>query len=324
MTCGIYKIENKLNGKVYIGQSINIEERWKQHKRNYSFLTSNFYKAIQEFGINNFNWFIIEECNKKELNEKEKYWINFYDSINNGYNMKIGGSYHKKLTDEQLNFIIEDLIKNELTIKEISKEYNVTTTYIYEINRGERNKQNNRIYPLRKLNWENKNSLNGDEIIKDLQNLSLSIKDIIDKYNICENTIRRINKGEIHYRDNIEYPIRKINNLLEKEVEEIIELLKNSNYTIQAIADQFNKSRSAIVNINIGKTFYNKDIIYPIRKNKNHELSEEEINEIVNLLINNKITIYKIANKFQVSYNTIKKIKNGELYKNNNLIYPLR
>ena len=113
MTCGIYKIENKINGKVYIGQSINIEERWKQHKRNYSFLTSNFYKAIQEFGINNFNWSIIEECNKKELNEKEKYWINFYDSINNGYNMKIGGSYHKKLTDEQLNFIIEDLIKNE-------------------------------------------------------------------------------------------------------------------------------------------------------------------------------------------------------------------
>lgn len=91
MTCGIYKIENKVNGKIYIGQSIEIENRWKKHLRaNDDFIV---HKAIHKYGKENFTFSIVEECGIDELNNREIYWINFYQSIvPNGYNMIPGGS----------------------------------------------------------------------------------------------------------------------------------------------------------------------------------------------------------------------------------------
>lgn len=91
MTCGIYKIENLINGKIYIGQSIEIEKRWKKHlAAQDDFL---IHKAIRKYGKNNFNFTILEECDIKDLDEKECYWIKFYDTIiPNGYNMVTGGS----------------------------------------------------------------------------------------------------------------------------------------------------------------------------------------------------------------------------------------
>ena len=96
MTCGIYKIENKINSKVYIGQSINIEERWKNHKKSIYSCKDEYdyplYRAIRLYGIENFEWIIIEECNKEELNNKEKYYIKQYNSITPyGYNQTFGG-----------------------------------------------------------------------------------------------------------------------------------------------------------------------------------------------------------------------------------------
>ena len=95
MSCGIYKIENLFNHKIYIGQSINIEARFKKHKS----CKDNFliHKAIQKYGKENFSFDIIELCNQEELNEREIYWIDFYQScilngLNKGYNMNYGGS----------------------------------------------------------------------------------------------------------------------------------------------------------------------------------------------------------------------------------------
>lgn len=91
MTCGIYKIENIINKKIYIGQSIEIEKRWKKHLST----KDNFliHKAIQKYGKNNFNFSILEECDINSLDERECYWINYYNSIvPNGYNMISGGS----------------------------------------------------------------------------------------------------------------------------------------------------------------------------------------------------------------------------------------
>lgn len=91
MTCGIYKIENLKNGKIYIGQSIEIERRFQKHL----VAKDDFYihKALRKYGKENFTFQIIEECDLKILNEREIYWINFYNSlIPNGYNMNSGGS----------------------------------------------------------------------------------------------------------------------------------------------------------------------------------------------------------------------------------------
>lgn len=90
---GIYKIENKINHHIYIGQSSNIYERWTNHKwvANKGKDNTTLYQALRKYGIENFSFEIIEECSLEELNEKEIYWISYYDSYNNGYNESPGG-----------------------------------------------------------------------------------------------------------------------------------------------------------------------------------------------------------------------------------------
>ena len=94
MSIGIYKYQNKLNNKVYIGQSVNIENRYKQHL--YDAINrpeeTGIDLAIAKYGIENFDFQILEECPQDKLDEREIYWIDFYDSYNNGYNRTIGGS----------------------------------------------------------------------------------------------------------------------------------------------------------------------------------------------------------------------------------------
>ncbi len=114
MISGIYKIENVKNHKVYIGQSIYIEKRWKDHLH----ATDDFaiHKAMEVYGIENFSFQILELCDIEDLDEKECYWINQYQSlIPNGYNMVAGGtngtglSKGKKVLQYDLmgNFIAE-------------------------------------------------------------------------------------------------------------------------------------------------------------------------------------------------------------------------
>lgn len=96
MSCGIYKITNNLNNKCYIGQSLIIEERWKEHKRNAWNKITPLYKAIRKYGLKNFTFSIIEECDSELLNDREKYWISYYNSFNNGYNNNKGGNCYRK------------------------------------------------------------------------------------------------------------------------------------------------------------------------------------------------------------------------------------
>lgn len=93
---GIYKITNKINGKCYIGKSIDIYQRWNRHKIDSRPIqeggdTCTIHNAIRKYGLNNFSFEIVEIIDLPQLNEREKYWINFYDSYYNGYNDTFGG-----------------------------------------------------------------------------------------------------------------------------------------------------------------------------------------------------------------------------------------
>lgn len=91
MSIGIYKIENLINHKIYIGQSIEIEKRWQKHLSAKDDFV--IHRALHKYGKENFSFQIIEECNLLDLDEKEKYWITYYNSlVPNGYNMIQGGS----------------------------------------------------------------------------------------------------------------------------------------------------------------------------------------------------------------------------------------
>ena len=95
MSCGIYKIINQINNKVYIGKAGNIERRWYEHRSDAKNpnKTYHLYQAMRKYGLDNFIFEIIEECppDNDILSEREKYWINYYDSYNNGYNETLGG-----------------------------------------------------------------------------------------------------------------------------------------------------------------------------------------------------------------------------------------
>lgn len=93
---GIYKITNSINDKVYIGQSENIERRWKEHEKDSKTKHYALYLAMRKYGIENFKFEVIEECSIKELDEKEIYYIEQHNSYihakdSNGYNMTLGG-----------------------------------------------------------------------------------------------------------------------------------------------------------------------------------------------------------------------------------------
>ena len=94
---GIYKITNKINNKIYIGKSINIEQRWKEHirhsKNTFSRKKPPIHRAINKYGKENFYYEILEVCNIDELVEKEIFYIKKFDSTNKkiGYNLTPGG-----------------------------------------------------------------------------------------------------------------------------------------------------------------------------------------------------------------------------------------
>ena len=92
--CGIYKITNLLTEQCYIGQSVNISDRWKQHCKCglgiEASATNILYNAMQRDKIWNFTFELLEECPKENLNEKEKFWINMYQSNKFGYNSTKG------------------------------------------------------------------------------------------------------------------------------------------------------------------------------------------------------------------------------------------
>lgn len=89
----IYKVLNKINGKVYIGQTTqNLKTRWSQHKYNSKNGSCKINRAIRKYGIENFEIQEIDNGNCiEELNKKEEFYIKKYDSINYGYNIRSGG-----------------------------------------------------------------------------------------------------------------------------------------------------------------------------------------------------------------------------------------
>ena len=145
MISGIYKIENLINHKVYIGQAVDIPNRWRSHKSNYQNPNCKdynmvIYKAMRKYGINNFSFEIIEQCDSKLLNQKEKEWIKYYDSYYNGYNATLGGDEsHIHLGDPIEVYNLQgQYITTYPNITEAAKVIGVSRNTIYGIVFGNR------------------------------------------------------------------------------------------------------------------------------------------------------------------------------------------
>ena len=151
---GIYKITNTINGKSYIGQSVDVERRWKQEKKDSINVESHSYdyplmKAFRKYGIKNFSFEIIEECEVKELNDKEIYWIKFYDTFFHGYNQTFGGDTPSRQPKEKIIGIISDLTNTDMTHKDIATKWDISIEMVQGINTGRYWKHDTN-YPLQK------------------------------------------------------------------------------------------------------------------------------------------------------------------------------
>lgn len=154
MKVGIYKVTNKENGKAYVGQSVDIDRRWRKHindsknpkKKSYYYPLC---RAFRKYGEENFDFIILEECSKEELNEKEIYWIAYYNTYYHEYNQTLGGEHSVTTEKEKIIGIISDLETTNLPMKNIAKKWDVAFGIVSEVNTGKSWYREDREYPIR-------------------------------------------------------------------------------------------------------------------------------------------------------------------------------
>ena len=273
----IYKITNLINNKIYIGQSVNMKHRWEQHVSSSKHNPKNVIdRAIKKYGEENFSIEKIETV--ENYNEREKYWIQKFNSINPsiGYNVAVGGegvgngiesAVAKIAFQEKLNSIIDDIRNSKLNFNTIAEKDNITPGSVSEINNGRYYRQEDLEYPLR----ENKKT---EEFYKRLiysisHELDKSLTDIAKEYELSISYVKEINLGTSRWRNYLKYPLRASYSYRVgyKNFEKIVFDLQNSTLSQKEIAQKHNVSVNVVSQINTGKAYKKENINYPIRKN---------------------------------------------------------
>ena len=191
----IYIITNKVNGKQYVGQTIQpLNVRFNRHCQYYSSSSGEskmvIKQAIHKYGRKNFTIEILEECEQQLLDEREMYYINFYDTFNNGYNSTLGGKLgtrNLKLPKSKQLEVCE-LYQEGFSLRTIANEYNVdhaTVKHILQINNL--SLRTTRTYKLCQQDRVN--------ILTDINN-GLSRKEVMSKYNISKGYLSAIINGK--------------------------------------------------------------------------------------------------------------------------------
>lgn len=170
--CGIYKITSP-SGKIYIGQSIDIEKRWSYHSSRFGEGCIKLSNSFKKYGVESHTFEIIEECPQEFLNEREIYWIKHFDTFGtkHGMNLMSGGlgGIHSEETIKKISDKKKGVILSEETIKKISEKLKGNT--YASVPRTEEFKKN-----LSKRLIGNKNSLNYKWTEEQRKNLSEKLK----------------------------------------------------------------------------------------------------------------------------------------------------
>ena len=181
----IYIIKNNINDKVYIGQTIlPINIRFTNHKMASRVEDTKFYRAIRKYGENNFYIELLETTTIENLNSREKYWINYYDSYKNGYNSTLGGDGVIKLDYE---LIYSEWLKGK-TIIQISKDNKIDRGAISRILKNEFHISEEEINERKQ---ENMHSLSNDFILQQWNN-GLTPNQIVKQYGSSINTVKKV------------------------------------------------------------------------------------------------------------------------------------
>lgn len=267
----IYKYTNIINGKKYIGQTNNIKRRIREHRnaaknilnKNISDLLT---RAMNKYGEDNFTIEVIEsDILEENIDERERYWISLEKClVPNGYNILIGGKHNfnnSKFSQQEIKEIKEDILSGK-TYKEINDKWNISYSFISNINHGHYFHDCNTEYPLSK-----KQDVKEDERVQRtiylLKNTKLTLEEIAKEVGYStKGSVTKINNGSFHFNEKEKYPIRETKASKNRRA---AELLVGTNLNISEIAKQINLSETTVRNLIVGKYRKYEDYIYPLR-----------------------------------------------------------
>lgn len=295
----IYKIENKVNGKMYIGKTVDINRRKREHYLRASRKSGRnlaVHYAMRKYGIDNFEIDVIEKVDINNLGEKEKYWINYYNTKDEGYNCTEGGEdfcgeshpfYGKHHSDE--------------TKEKLRKIFSGKGNPMYGVSREFSEEHKNKISIANKGGNHSTSVLNkrvAIDIIKQYYETDKSQKELANKYDVAQSIISAVLLGkhwttrdivredfessgrgtdknkrpeffQVSGKDN---PRCKTNKNLAYNV--LIDRYKN-NYLYRELEDKYNVSRSVLGDIIKCKHWTVRDLNIEWVKNNLSKIQEE-------------------------------------------------
>lgn len=332
MAC-IYMYENKINGKKYIGQTNNIKRRHSQH------LCTNetcIDKAIKTYGAANFRLVILEDGieSQEELDERERFYIEYYDTYNSGYNKSYGGQKNGYTFSKRVRDRIIELLRTDMPMAAIATKVGCSIFTISDINNGYICPKDGVIYPIRARRCSDKFTVSDCiRVIDYLKSTSFSASEIAKLTNTNTYYVNDVNRGRrlIPHKEDVVFPIRKSSvftpNVTLDLALRIVDELKNSDSNASQIGEKFGIPAYTVGSINRGKHSICKQIseVYPIRKTPHrNKLAAMEssstiplatVIQIIELLINSSLSTEEISQRFNVSKNIVNRINQGKTFK---------
>lgn len=291
----IYKITNKVNGKVYIGQTrYTVEARWKQHQHKQD--KTYFHNAIRKYGVDSFTVETLEECDVELLNEREIFYISKYNTFDYGYNLTIGGDGNKRLVLDDKYDEIKALYLSGFSSNKIATLFKVDKSSIVKI--------------LKSLGVKirsNKLSINNQEFLELVQDYQSghSLKSLAKRYD-CDGKAM----GEFLKRKGIDlrckYSILKD----EESQNNLINDYLDGRLKLSEIQNKYHCSYNTLLKILS---------IHGIHKGKKHfKLTSDECLNLIRMFNTgtkvqdlarkfkvNKCTVYSVLKRYNVNYLTV-------------------
>lgn len=278
----IYKITNKVTGKSYIGQTrYTVEFRWRQHQHKKD--GCYFHNSIQKYGADNFTVETLEECDYKDLDSREIYYIAKYDTFNNGYNTTIGGDGRRKIITDNQYDEIRELYLSGFSSNKIAELYEVDKATILKILHSLKVK-------IRKNNLDINNQ-EFEELVRDYKS-GFSLRELAKRYNCTPPGLKEfLQKKGVNLRE--KYSILIDNSAMNNLINDYLDGVKVDN-----ILKQYHCSYATFTKI---LSLHGVD-----KKGKgNHfKLKDFQCLEVIKLFLEGK-TVKELASKFNVDKGTI-------------------
>lgn len=200
----IYLITNDINSKVYVGQTIqSLNKRFNGHccySKSDKSEAMYIKRAIHKYGRDKFHITLLEECPVNLLNEREKYWISFYNSYNEGYNLTKGGqdsnyfSLHRLETSIDIEKFEQYILEFKPLAVEVARHFGISKGSVYNLIKriGNPNLVLNSFNPRKGKTVED---IDKEELVR-LYNEGWSILDLVKKYKIRKTKISKYLKEQ--------------------------------------------------------------------------------------------------------------------------------